>query len=470
MYSILTLLIFLSVGSEALFEPSEYLDDNEKFLENWMGALSPILKDLTMLDIAIPGTHDTMTYDLSTTVSDGANDISVELASILHDLHKEGTVLTIGDFGRNQSQSQGLNVTRQLMNGIRYLDFRITFTAPPDKESFRHELFDWYCLHFMQSDNISMDYLKEIHDFLVSHPTEIIVILFSWHGGVCNVSYPIATQQDMLNFWNSVVNLFSGMMFDTRKSQMNTTSIGELIKTNQRFIVYTSDYETFTNNSVFAMDGCLIDNVISGSYYDYFTTANKTTATNKKKNMFSLLQMGANVPDGQILYAAEVIYDPFQREEAEKKCAESFAIPNMTEWCPLTLLAISQLTNYYSQKSLDLVISEQLSFPNAIYIDGVDEQGSIRTGTGLSGFFQHSRHIQKEYFLETDTESEEHLETRFCYVDTLLLWNVQKICSMKNVPECKSLEELLEKRRMVNPFQVWYDPYYGRLDSDWPPI
>lgn len=63
--------------------------------------------------------------------------------------------------------------------------------------------------------------------------------------------------------------------------------------------------------------------------------------------------------------------------------------------------------------------------------------------SGLSGFFQHSRH--KEYFLDTDTETTEHLETLFCYVVTLLLWNVQKSCSMKNVPECKNIEEFLEK-------------------------
>lgn len=469
MRSIVVFLIFLFV---VISEPVRNPDD--EFLENWMGVLSPVLQNLTMLDISIPGTHDTMTYDLSTTVSDGANDISVELASLLHDLHKEGDVLSFGDFGRNQSQSQGLNVTRQLLNGVRYLDFRITFTAPPNVMSFRHGLFDWYCLHFMQSNNVSMDYLQEIHDFLVSHPTEIIVILFSWHGGVCNVSYPIATQQNMLDFWNSVTNLFSGMMFDTRKSQMNTTSIGELIRTNQRFIVYTSDYENFTNSSVLAMDGCLIDNAISGSYYDYFTTANETTAKNKKKNVFSLLQMGANVPDGQIVSAAEVIYYPPQREEDSVRCASSFGIPGMTEWCPLTLLAISQLTNYYSQKSLNLVISEQLSFPNAIYIDGVDEQGSIRTGTGLAGFFQHSQHIQNlvSSLQEeiNDTESEEHLETRFCYVDTLLLWNVQKSCLIKKLPECSRLEMLLEERRTMNPFQVWNDTYYGRLNSDWPPI
>lgn len=440
------------------FLPHTCSQNDDMFLGDWMGILLPVLENLTMLDIALPGTHDTMTYDLSTTVADGANDISTELASVLHDFHKIGTKSSIGEFGRNQSQSQALNITQQLLNGVRYLDFRITFTAPPNTTSFRHGLYNWYCLHFMQSYNISLDYLEQVHDFLVSHPTEIIVLLFSWHGNPCNITYPIATQQDMLTFWNSVTTMFSGMMFDTTKSQMNTTTIRELIKTNQRFIVYAADYETFTNSSAFAMDGCLIDNVISGNYYDFFANAAQTTAKNKANNMFSLLQMGADVPDGQIKYAAEIIYDPFQKDQTAKKCAASFGIPNMTEWCPLTLLAIGQLTNYYSQKSIDLVITEQLGFPNAIYIDALDEQGSIRTGIGLPGVSLNQIH------------DDDHLNTRFCYVDTILLWNVQKSCALYWLPECSHVQRILENRRMTNPFQVWNDTYHGRLDSDWPPI
>ena len=40
-------------------------------LANWMGALAPILANATVLDLSLPGAHDTMTYDLSTTLSDG---------------------------------------------------------------------------------------------------------------------------------------------------------------------------------------------------------------------------------------------------------------------------------------------------------------------------------------------------------------------------------------------------------------
>ncbi len=41
------------------------------FLQDWMGALYPVVANQSLLDLSLPGTHDSITYDLSTTVSDG---------------------------------------------------------------------------------------------------------------------------------------------------------------------------------------------------------------------------------------------------------------------------------------------------------------------------------------------------------------------------------------------------------------
>ena len=38
------------------------------FMESWMQALFPVIGNATILDLSMPGTHDTLTYDLSTTV------------------------------------------------------------------------------------------------------------------------------------------------------------------------------------------------------------------------------------------------------------------------------------------------------------------------------------------------------------------------------------------------------------------
>jgi hypothetical protein len=40
--------------------------DSDSYLANWMGAIAPALTNSTLLDMSLPGTHDTMTYDLTT--------------------------------------------------------------------------------------------------------------------------------------------------------------------------------------------------------------------------------------------------------------------------------------------------------------------------------------------------------------------------------------------------------------------
>lgn len=44
--------------------------NSTSFLSNWMGQLLPLLGASPLLELSLPGTHDTLTYDLSTTVSE----------------------------------------------------------------------------------------------------------------------------------------------------------------------------------------------------------------------------------------------------------------------------------------------------------------------------------------------------------------------------------------------------------------
>ena len=70
----------------------------DPFLSNWMGALAPAIGGLSMLDVTLPGTHDSMTFDLSTRVSDGANDLPPAIAWVLHEFGPVVGVLGAGDF------------------------------------------------------------------------------------------------------------------------------------------------------------------------------------------------------------------------------------------------------------------------------------------------------------------------------------------------------------------------------------
>merc|ERR1719199_2131407 len=124
----------------------------DDFLPNWMGRLSAVLGKQTFLDLTLPGTHDTLTYDLSKTISDGGIDDEAWLSIILN---KFGSLGSITDFIHKQAQTQGLTVTQQLDAGIRFLDFRVMFTAG-----------DWRSLHMLQSNGKALDYFHEVRAWL----------------------------------------------------------------------------------------------------------------------------------------------------------------------------------------------------------------------------------------------------------------------------------------------------------------
>ena len=81
--------------------------------------------------------------------------------------------------------------------------------------------------------------------------------------------------------------------------------------------------------------------------------------------------------------AARVVLQPAAAsgEAYIGECAAQYSIPNMTSWCPLSLLDVGQLTAYYKQQALQAAWDQGFDLPNAIYIDAVGHGGQLRTGT-----------------------------------------------------------------------------------------
>jgi len=138
----------------------------------------------------------------------------------------------------------------------------------------------------------------------------------------------------------------------------------------------------------------------------------------------------------------------------QEECALTFGLPQMT-FCPKVLLDVSQLRNYYLQEALEDVVQknspEKYGFPMALYVDAVDKEGTFRTDESLDYSSCVSRTKPK----------------RFAYVDTLLLYNLQKICAKRPGDACASLLSSVEKRRALNPLQRWDNINYGRQVTNW---
>lgn len=481
MTTVAVLFVALAVAVTGAAPPSD------AYYSHWMGSLFPVISNLTLLDLSLPGTHDTFTYNLSTTVADNANDLPDALAHILHEYHAELNWLEIGHFMRNQSRSQGLSITEQLNAGIRFVDFRTIFTAPPDRSGVNQSEYDWYGLHFVQTFARSMTFFHEIKTWVVAHPSEVVVLWISKHGNNCGTHYTDVPLWAMQRYWKEIRLLFGPLLFNnTQSKHLNETRLVDMMARGQRVVVYLTDFANFTGGegTDVAYTDCLVDNEfttdVTNSSFTVFhginTFRNAQAHINeatKPKNQFYLLSMAGSstkqIVDASLLRYFSVLLNVTKEDIA---CASLFHIPNMTEWCPMHLQSMSMLANYYNQIPLAQVLrcpdspdpfACDMSLPNAIYIDAVDVNGTIRTGTTL---------FAPEY---SDSWSNKGANGRglssYGYVDTFAMVNLRRGCAKADGAAmrewCASMEKSIAARWSLHPLQRWDDPFHGR-HAVWP--
>ena len=206
-----------------------------------------------------------------------------------------------------------------------------------------------------------------------------------------------------------------------------------------------------------------------------------------------------------------MFYAPFRfaRDAARAACARLLSLPNVSAWCPLTLLDSSLLRNYYVvQRALDMAVADapsggegegegedegrgtgggsgEMELPGAIYLDGLDRGGLLRVGD--------EDPIATRDGLRPGASAEAFNRSTagYAYVDTLLLYNVRVGCRRRRGAvdsagalkgdvgrhrtgaiggsggACEELEQMLRSRRAAHPLRTWDDPSHGRL-RDWP--
>ncbi|RZC35094.1 PI-PLC X domain-containing protein 3 [Asbolus verrucosus] len=135
--------------------------DLAKDLEHWMTNLPQKLKSLPIIHLAIPGSHDSITYGITT-----KSRLAPDAERIIRDLRFLGPVLRV--FMVEWSKTQLKNVLEQLNMGIRYLDFRVATKIGTD---------DFYFVHGLYSNGVG-DVLEQIKGFLDTHPKEVIILDF----------------------------------------------------------------------------------------------------------------------------------------------------------------------------------------------------------------------------------------------------------------------------------------------------
>lgn len=445
--------------------------EGEPFLASWMRRLFSIPEAslLTVLDISLPGSHDSLSYDLSLKVSDGGIDSHAALAALLH----EASSLiprSLEDYMREQGATQGLTVSQQLDSGVRFLDLRVMYEYTDSKR-------EWLSLHFIQSNQAFVSYLEQIRHWLDMHPREIVVLWISKHGDACAVGqdqYPNTPIAEKVKFWTQIEAVFAGLLFNGNTSSISDTPVVKLLEQNQRVIIMAADWAEFTNSSSNALDSCRtitnmlgpsVDNEIAAKEWETglfssFAPSSVTRQKAKAEQRFLLMSLATGVPGAQMTLAAVIKYLPGHSHELSEKCAAAFNIPGFA-YCPETLLDIASLENYYKQLTLEDVVQHSVlqlpasqgnttwGFPNAIYINAIDFDGTIRTGTQV-------------LWGKNRSSDASHAVSAYAYADSIVLYNVFLACAGSKSQACEDLQESLMLRRSRHPKLLWDDEVFGR--------
>ena len=440
---------------ECPYGPDPYPDVPPDLLPDWIGTLfynnhsmcRTFSTSTRIVDWSWPGTHDSLSYDLSLIVSDDGIDQMEWLADLFHNSKISFEHGELQDFIRVQAKTQQLTITQQLDNGIRFLDLRMMYEEGQK---------EWYSLHCLQSNQPIATYWQHIRDWLDAHPHELVILWLSRHGNPYATGedqYPQVPRTAKQAIWDTYRNIMDGLLVNTTTfpHPLNETTISDLIHANMRVVTLVSDYEEFTGSSPLALDAArTLQNKwdATGGMFDKSTTlethchymadAAENNAAVSHKGGLTLLAMNTAASKWPVIVAAQERFLGWTVPFAKHKCK----IPD-TAWCPESVLDMAQLASYYNQIVLNTSLSTpHTAFPHAFYLDALDYNGTIRTGSQLLDGTQRD-----------DTGSSQ----RFAYVDTLLQYNMaQSQCGDDDLPAS------MRARLQAYPAQFWDEPSRGR--------
>lgn len=193
----------------------------------WMQQLLPNISHLHLYNITLPGTHDAASFTITAALSPDPTGNPV-LDEIIRLAERLG--IPVQDLVIPWAESQNRTLYGQAEDGMRYFDIRAAYNGT-----------DWCSYHFDLGLPI-YTHLSALRSFLLSHPSEIMVIEVS-HLVSLNL-----TQQNLNVLRDMIIDLFNPMLYP-RTNDLKTMTIGEMIASNRRVIVTLSDDATIANYS-----------------------------------------------------------------------------------------------------------------------------------------------------------------------------------------------------------------------------
>eukprot|EP01080_Neovahlkampfia_damariscottae_P012134 gene12134-5625_t len=175
-----------------------------------------ILKNQTLTDITLPGTHESGAYWVS-------NEVSSDAPDFVKDFYQKYKI-SFSYFFKKWSTNQGLTIYEQLMRGIRFLDLR----------NCENENGDFKMCHGLYGNSFEI-FLSDIKKFMENYRKEILVITLTSRSSVKNHQKFINLVKKYLETW----------LLETKEGYIQ---IGKMIERNKRIILYYSNSRYANDN------------------------------------------------------------------------------------------------------------------------------------------------------------------------------------------------------------------------------
>ncbi|KAL1497906.1 hypothetical protein ABEB36_008788 [Hypothenemus hampei] len=183
-------------------------------LTNWMTLLPADLQKVPINYLAIPGSHDSFTVDISKD-----SNVSPDGVDILKKLE---FLTVVKDVMANWSKTQAFNVVQQLEAGIRFFDLRLCFDSDDGHFHFCHSLYSTEVYGV----------LRNISSYLDAHPQEVVIL-------DCQHFYNFTTETHA-EIIQALKDIF-GSKLVPYQSSMDSITLENLAKAKQQVLVIYRD-------------------------------------------------------------------------------------------------------------------------------------------------------------------------------------------------------------------------------------
>jgi hypothetical protein len=179
-----------------------------------MGDVLPTIRSLSVLNLTIPGTHDSGAFWLSHEIMPNSTTDLMEACAVFAEQHAQ----PLAEIFKKWAISQQSDILHQLLGGSRYFDLRVGWSQ---------EQAAWHVYHLYVGTSVK-DILQSVALFLQTYPTEVVILEISHIKDIDHAKH-------LPDLENLVLTTLKPYLYPSDPHFLKT--IDQLIESNQRALV-----------------------------------------------------------------------------------------------------------------------------------------------------------------------------------------------------------------------------------------